>query len=278
MDTQILHLNSEFQMGRTRVTLLLPKQPVRRVVLALPVERDDGTKYGHSLSELRRLPAPLRHGTLFAAPTFNESPWLVNHASRARCLQEDHLVRLVVPAVLSAFAGARPPLHLLGFSKGGFAALNLLARHPGLFAVASVWDASLLADRPPHPQLVDVAGSAARLDEYDVRRNLRRHAAALSGGSCRIALGGVGTLEADWNAGRQLLEELGIPHRAYRDAPAEHRWRVAWLASAMQHLLELEVRLPAGPRGLAGRGRYGVSPSAARRARGSSPGRTGSPP
>ncbi|MEU3910328.1 hypothetical protein [Streptomyces sp. NPDC029721] len=61
----------------------------------------------------------------------------------------------------------------LGFSGGGFTKLNLLTQYP---AVARVWDASLFSDRPPHPQLVEVAGSTARLDEYDVRQNLRRHA------------------------------------------------------------------------------------------------------
>ncbi|MFB7784056.1 hypothetical protein ACFC1D_15280 [Streptomyces vinaceus] len=148
----------------------------------------------------------------------------------------------VVPTVLAVAAERQPPVHLLGFSKGGFAALNLLTRHPRLSATASVWDTSLLSDRPPHPQLVDVAGSAARLDEYDVRLNLRRHAAALRGG-CRIALGGVGMLEADCIAGRELLTALGIPHLAYRDAPAEHRWDRAWLAPAPRHLIALEARL-----------------------------------
>ncbi|MFD3909970.1 alpha/beta hydrolase-fold protein [Streptomyces sp. NPDC058603] len=222
--------------------MILPKQSVRRIVLVLPVEKGDGHKYGHSLAEIGRLPTELRDATAFAAPTFSASPWLVNHAAQADSRQEDHLVRVVVPTVLAALGTqARPPVHLLGFSKGGFAALNLLTRHPGLFAVASVWDASLLIDRPPHPQLVDAAGSTARLDEYDVRHNLRRNAQALSG-ACRIALGGVGTLEADWTAGHQLLEALRIPHHAYRDAPAEHRWDVAWLAPAMRHLLALEAR------------------------------------
>ena len=131
-------------------------------------------------------------------------------------------------------------MHLLGFSKGGYAALNLLTRHPDLFAIATVWDASLLSDRPPHPQLVDAAGSTARLNEYDVRQNLRRHAQALRRNR-RIALGGIGTLEADWTAGRHLLETLDIPHDAYRNAPADHRWDTAWLAPAMRHLLALEA-------------------------------------
>lgn len=235
-------LKSAFQPSDTHVTVTLPHQPVRRIVLALPVESGDGSKYGHSLDEIARLPAELRDATAFAAPTFSESPWLVNHATRADSQQEDHLVHTVLPAVLAAVnAQTTPPIHLLGFSKGGFAALNLLTRHPGLFAAASVWDCSLLSDRPPHPQLVEAAGSAARLDEYDVRQNLRRHAYGLQG-ACRIALGGVGTLEADWTAGRQLLETLGIPHRAYRDAPADHRWDAAWLAPALRHLLALEPR------------------------------------
>ncbi|MEV6957318.1 hypothetical protein [Streptomyces sp. NPDC051183] len=129
---------------------------------------------------------------------------------------------------------------------GGFAALNLIARHPGVFAAASVWDPSLLSDRPPHPQLVDLAGDAARLDEYDVRTNLRRHAGQLRSAR-RIALGGIGTLEADWTAGRRLLQRLDIPHRAYRDAPAEHRWSAEWLGPAMRHLLALESHLHPGP-------------------------------
>ncbi|MFF5491525.1 hypothetical protein [Streptomyces virginiae] len=236
-------LESPFQGPGTQVTVVLPEQRVRRVVLALPVETGEGHKYGHSLAVIGRLPAHLRDGTAFAAPTFSDSPWLVNHATRADCQQEDHLVRVVVPTVLAMLGGqTRPPVHLLGFSKGGFAALNLLTRHPDLFATASVWDASLLSGRPPHPQLVDVAGSAARLDEYDVRHNLRLHAGSLHGAR-RIALGGIGTLGADWTAGRQLLEELGIPHTAYRNAPADHRWDTAWLAPALQHLLALENEL-----------------------------------
>lgn len=234
-------LESPFQRSGTQVTVIWPEQRVRRVVLALPVEKGDGRKYGHSLAEIGRLPAHLREGTVFAAPTFSESPWLVNHAFRADCQQEEHLVRVVVPTVLAMLGTqVRPPVHLLGFSKGGFAALNLLTRHPSLFAVASVWDASLLSDRPPHPQLVEVAGSTARLDEYDVRQNLRRHAQALQGAR-RIALGGIGTLGADWTAGRQLLEALDIPHDAYPDAPADHRWDTAWLAPAIRHLLALEA-------------------------------------
>ncbi|MFE5406238.1 hypothetical protein ACFQ9Z_33800 [Streptomyces sp. NPDC056580] len=154
----------------------------------------------------------------------------------------------MVPPVVLAMLGTQawPPVHLLGFSKRGFAALNLLTRHPDLFAVASVWDAALLSDRPPHPQLVEVAGSTARLDEYEVRQNLRRHAQALQGAR-RIALGGIGTLEADWTAGRQLLEALDIPHDAYRDAPAAHRWDTAWLAPALQHLLALEASFHPDP-------------------------------
>lgn len=241
-------LESPFQEPGTAVTLLRPRGPVRRIVIALPVEKHNGTKYGSALEEISRLPTTLRDGTLFAAPTFSASPWLVNHSSRADQQQEDHFTQVVVPTVLATLGGEqpRPPVHLLGYSKGGFAALNLIARHPGVFTAVSVWDPSLLSDRPPHPQLVELAGDIARLDEYDVRSNLRRHAEPLRGGR-RIALGGIGTLEADWTAGRRLLQRLDIPHRAYRDAPAEHRWSAAWLAPAMRHLLALESRLHPGP-------------------------------
>ncbi|MFD6621477.1 hypothetical protein [Streptomyces diastaticus] len=51
----------------------------------------------------------------------------------------------------------------------------------------------------------------------------------------------IGTLEADRTTGHPLLEALGIPHDAYQDAPADHRWDTAWLAPALQHLLVLEA-------------------------------------
>ncbi|MFF9496058.1 hypothetical protein [Streptomyces flaveolus] len=57
----------------------------------------------------------------------------------------------------------------------------------------------------------------------------------------------MGTLEADWTAGRWLLEALGVPHDAYRTASAEHRWDTAWLAPALQHLLALEAGFLPGP-------------------------------
>ena len=104
-----ISLESPFQGPGTQVTLILPDQRVRRVVLALPVEKGDGNKYGHSLAEIGRLPAHLRDGTAFAAPTFSQSPWLVNHATRTDCQQEDHLVRVVLPAVLAANNSARRP-------------------------------------------------------------------------------------------------------------------------------------------------------------------------
>ncbi|MGW6208936.1 alpha/beta hydrolase-fold protein [Streptomyces sp. NPDC055089] len=241
--TATISLDSPFQEPGTTLTLLTPGQHIRRIVIALPVEKGDGTKYGSSLHEIGGLNADLRQETLFAVPTFSQSPWLVNHAERREGRQEDHLIKVVLPALLAA-AGKEhhPPMYLLGFSKGGFAALNLLTRHPNLFTAVTVWDASLLSHRPPHPQLVEVAGSSTRLSEYDVRSNLRRHAASLRGRR-RIALGGIGTLEADWLAGQALLQELDIPHIGYRDAEAEHRWCTAWLAPAMRHLLALETGL-----------------------------------
>ncbi|MBT2439937.1 hypothetical protein J7E93_07340 [Streptomyces sp. ISL-36] len=225
------------------MTVVLPEQRVGRVVLALPVETGEGHKYGHSLAEIGRLPAHLRDGTVFAAPTFSDSPWLVNHATRADCQQEDHLVRVVVPTVLAMLGTqARPPVHLLGFSKGGFAALNLLTRHPDLFAVASVWDASLLSDRSPTRS--SWTSPAAPHDSTSTTSGTTSAATrAASMEPAASALGGIGTLGADWTAGRQLLEDLGIPHTAYRNATAVHRWAPEWLAPALHHLLTLENEL-----------------------------------
>ncbi|WP_217222387.1 DUF2332 family protein [Streptomyces anulatus] len=45
-------LESPFERPGTHITLILPEQRVRRVVLTLPVEKGDGRKYGHGLAEI----------------------------------------------------------------------------------------------------------------------------------------------------------------------------------------------------------------------------------
>lgn len=76
-------LENPFQRPGTHVTVTLPGQRVRRIVLALPVEKGDGRMCSDSLAEIGRPPVHLRDGTAFAAPAFSESPWLVNRARRA---------------------------------------------------------------------------------------------------------------------------------------------------------------------------------------------------
>jgi hypothetical protein len=233
-------VDSALQRGPTLVRLALPATGSSRViVLVLPVQAGLRATYGDGLTEVVRCPIVDTHHMAVAAPTFTDSPWGVDHASDPRLRQETHLVDVVCP-LLAHILSPDLPRFALGFSKGGFAALNLLLRHPDLVAGASLWDASMLRDRPTPDQLLAVAGTPDQVARYHVPTMLRTAAPRLGIGT-RLVLGGYGTLRADQQAAHRLLRETGVDHRYYDGPPRAHRWDTGWVPRALDELTRLST-------------------------------------
>jgi hypothetical protein len=231
-------VDSAAQHSRTVVRLALPASGApQAIVLVLPVQADLRTKFGDGLHELLRHPAIDNHRMAVAAPTFTDSPWGVDHVSDPRLRQETHLLDVVVP-LLGHIVGHGLPRFAVGFSKGGFAALNLLLRHPDRIAGASIWDASMLRDRPTPDQLLAVAGSPEQVAHYHIPTALRT-AAARIGTAPRLVLGGHGILRADQLAAHRQLVQAGVDHRYYDGPPRLHRWNSGWLPHALDELTRL---------------------------------------
>jgi hypothetical protein len=164
-------------------------------------------------------------------------------------LQHDRtLVRLALPATgaLRAVVLVLPVQANLritygdGFSKGGFAALNLLLRHPDLIAGASIWDASMLRDRPTPDQLLAVAGSPDQVARYHIPIALRTATTRL-GSEPRLVLGGYGSLRADQLAAHRQLIDASVNHRYYDGPHHAHRWDSGWVPHALDELTRLST-------------------------------------
>jgi hypothetical protein len=233
-----IRVDSAVQHGRTAVRVAFPITGApRAVVLVLPVQANLRATYGDGLHEVLRWPVIDSHRMAVVAPTFTDSPWGIDHASDPRLRQETYLTDVVIP-LLNHIVGPDLPRFAMGFSKGGFAALNLLLRHPGLIAGVSVWDASMLYDRPIPDQLLTVAGSPHQLARYHIPTTLGTAATRLGTGA-RLVLGGYGTLRADQLAAHRQLVATGVNHRYYDGPPREHRWDSGWVPQALDELTRL---------------------------------------
>jgi hypothetical protein len=238
-----IRLDSPYQAGDNLLRVLQPRVPTRsdspaRILFVLPVEAGRGTTWGDGLHEVHRLDLHNRHGLIAVAPTFSQLPWYADHPTDPAIRQESYAVRTVVPAVDQLFPEHGIRRLLLGFSKSGWGALSLLARHPDLFQAAAVWDAPLMKDEPNQYGMAPIFGTQENFDRYYLPRRIREAAVPLRERR-RVALLGYDGFRDDMQRAHTLLEELQIPH-FYADGPGRrHHWESGWVEEAIEALVEM---------------------------------------
>jgi S-formylglutathione hydrolase FrmB len=208
------------------------------VVYVLPVEKEDGRRFGGALDEVARLGLQNRHHVIAVAPTFAQAPWYGDHAKDRGAQQERYVVEDVVPSVdrhLPSLGGAESRF-LVGFSKSGWGAFTLMLRHPDTFGGAAAWDAPLMMETLGRWETSEIFGTEDAFDRFRVDRLLRERGAAV-GTSRRLVLMGHGRFADDVRGAHALMQSLAVPHQ-YRDGPARaHRWDSGWLEEAFALLL-----------------------------------------
>lgn len=236
-------LHSPYQAGENLLRVLLPSAHSTGgaggpILFVLPVEAGLGTTWGDGLHEVQRLDLPNRYGLIAVAPSFSHLPWYADHPTDPTIHQESYLLNAVLPAVEQLFPGNRGPRLLLGFSKSGWGAVSLLARHPDLFAAAAAWDAPLMQEQPNQFGMGPIFGTQENFDRYYLPRQLAEAKTALQG-TKRLALLGYDSFREHMQHAHTLLEELGIPHH-YADGPHQrHHWEGGWVAEAVEALVAM---------------------------------------
>lgn len=233
-------LTCEYQKAATTVRVLLPDRDVsvRHHLYVLPVQPELGKKYGDGLEEIQKEALHDRYGMIIIAPSFSDYPWYVDHPTDPHLQQESYVTNVVLPLVDEYY-----PLHngkrlLMGFSKSGYGALNLLLRHPDLFYGASIWDASMLRDRPLPEGLLYAVGTLTNYEQYRIKNTLM-NSSKLFSDQKRIGLLGFGILRQDTQEAHQLMATLGIQHE-YIDGPErEHTWTSGWVGPAVEILAQM---------------------------------------
>lgn len=235
-------VESEFQSGATQIRVLTPRDvsPGRRfpVLYLLPVEADDGNRYGDGLVEAQRIGLPDKHGVICVAPTFSQLPWYADHPTNPQWRQESHLLKVVVPTVdrLYPTVPQARSRFLVGFSKSGWGAYSLLLRHPEVFGQAGAWDAPWLMDWPSRYGSQPIFGTEVNFVKYQIMGLFTQRAELLRQAD-RLVLAGHGNFRAETEGAELKLKSLGIPH-TYLDGPdRKHDWHSGWLAEVCEKLL-----------------------------------------
>jgi putative esterase len=213
----------------------LPPGDERRFLFVLPVEPEGSSRWGDGLAEVRRLGLHEKYGLVVVAPGFAQLPWYADHPTESKRRDESHLLKAVIPLVDRLYPSKKPCRLLLGFSKSGWGAFNLILRHPDLFRAAAAWDAPLMKEKPDQFEMGPAFATQENFERHQVTRLLREKAETFRAAK-RLAHFGYGSFRDHHQRAQALLEELKIPVD-YQDGPArKHAWESGWVADAVAAL------------------------------------------
>jgi Putative esterase len=232
--------------GAQRLRVLVPTHPTPGVehnfLYVLPVEDDDDVaEYGDGLTTLQSLNAQNTYNLTIIAPSFGIVPWYANNPDAPWEQEETFMVSQLEPWVTSNFSTThREQNWLIGFSKSGYGGMDLLLRHPRIFAVGSFWD--FPADMSSYNQYATAALSYGTDGNFQV--NYRLTSAFIAARKApfvaknRIWIGGYALFGTDMNDFNNLLDREGIQHLTEVPTPMAHSWDSGWVPMALSALYE----------------------------------------
>ncbi len=229
--------------------VLTPANPTpgiaRNFLIVLPVEAGVGITYGDGIGTMQAIDAQDKYDLTIIEPSFSIDPWYANSATDPDIQYETFMTQELVPFIKQSLeTRANEQIWLIGFSKSGLGAQDLILKHPGVFTLAASWD--FPADMSSYNQY----GAAAN---YGTNENfqanyrltpsfLAAHKGAFTRND-RIWIGGYqlyGSDVSDYNA---LLTSEGIDHNTEMPRMMAHRWDSGWVPIALEALYEDSIHL-----------------------------------
>ena len=238
-------VKSDRQMFETTIRVLEPdaleevENP--RVLYLLPAGPELSHRSGDGLDQVLTEDLHNRHGLVAVAPTYSDWPWMTDLPDRPMFQQVLYFLEDVVGFIDGLYPGL--PRLLMGYSKGGSAAVQLLLRYPDVFRAAAAFDSPVMKEQPDQWEMPYFWPNPEHFRDFAIPHLLRTRGREL-GKSARIALFGYGNFgrnAPDWthdhlSEAHELLQELGIPHHYENDTHRAHRWDSGWLPDAVAAL------------------------------------------
>ena len=213
-------------------------------LIVLPVEAGIGNHYGDGIGTMQALDAQDKYNLTIIEPSFSIDPWYANSATDPDVQYETFMTQELVPFIKQNLeTTGSEQIWLIGFSKSGLGAQDLILKNPGIFTLAASWD--FPADMSSYDQY-----SAA--PDYGTNANFQANyrltpafLAARKGPftrNNRIWIGGYEAFENDVSDYAALLTSEGIDHTTGIPRKMAHRWDSGWVPAALAALYKDSVQ------------------------------------
>ena len=211
----------------------------------LPVEPGLAqSTYGNGLDELQRLDVQNQYNTTIVEPIFPIDSWYADHPSDTTINFETFMSKYLPAWVDRNFAtsGAEKNL-LVGFSKSGYGALDLLLKYPSLF------DAAAAFDFPADMAAYDEFGSSSSRNygtDTNFQNNYRLTNTFIDTWGApfttaeRVWISEGPAYQAHVANFSGLLTSQGVSHTLSIQTNNAHTWSGGWLSAAVSGLFGLE--------------------------------------
>ena len=233
--------------GTQMLRVLAPTNPAPGVahnfLYVLPVEAGLASVYGDGLEALRALNAQNQYNLTIIEPSFAIEPWYADNPSDPNLRYETFMANDLAPWVKQNLASTGNEQNwLIGFSKSGIGAADLILKHPDLFTLAASWD--FPADMTTYNDFGTSSASSYGTDA-NFQANYRLTPAFLDAHKApfqtnnRIWIGGYSSsapFQDDISDYDALLTSVGIAHTTGTPQAMLHRWDSGWVPIALAAL------------------------------------------
>jgi hypothetical protein len=233
--------------------VLAPTSPAAGVphnfLFVLPVEANNGNTFGDGIDVMRQLNAQNQYNLTIIEPSFALEPWYADNPVNSSAKQDTFMTQQLVPWVQANLGTTGQEQNwLIGFSKSGIGAEDLILNHPSVYTLAAAWD------WPADMNSYDEYGSSSANSygtDANFQANYRLTTAFLNARKApftsanRLWIGGWNAFQTDMSDYDTLLTNLGIAHSTETPTPMQHAWDGGWVPLALAALSQQSGSLPA---------------------------------
>ncbi len=232
--------------------VLKPTNPApgvaHNILIALPVEPGTGTTYGDAMSTLGSLNAQNQYNLTIVEPSFAIDPWYADSATDPKELMETFMTDQLVPWIKAHLATTgKEQVWLIGFSKSGVGAQDLILKHPSVYTLAASWDFpdSASYNTLGSSEATAYGTNANFLANYQLSQNFVNTYAAPFTQHKRLWIGGY--YYFDWEVYNTYAPELTNAQVLFdAESPTQmaHNWGSGWVPGALAALYKDSINLP----------------------------------
>ena len=235
--------------GMQTMRVLAPTNPAAGVahnfLIVLPVEAGQGTTFGDGIGTLAAANAQNQYNLTIIEPGFAIDPWYANNPNSLSIQYETFMTQDLMPWIKQNLGTTgNEQTWLIGFSKSGLGAQDLILKHPDVFTLAASWD--FPADMSAYDQYGSAAGFGTDANfqaNYRLTQSFVDARKAPFVSNNRIWIGGYWSFQADVSDYDALLTSEGIKHTTETPQQMPHKWDSGWVPIALAALYQDSLNL-----------------------------------